>query len=687
MDILANITHEPLKLCRENPIVVNIDAAPPTVVVRSGLRYSLELYAPAYYLSSQWKKVETFFATEEPPSEIGGTSILPGAFVEIQQHLDSLLFVTPPKFGQSSISVCDGLTSPFYTRAIVKNGSSVVYDSITPTGYAYKGGVAMSDYADYKDIFFTNFIGSGRKFLSWQSTTKKVFPSSPEFLYFITNFSPLPTSFKTRVKVFYDDNTNETITIQTFQGITAFTVYSIPVGPLALGLDKLTKVVTSYEVWLCNQDCERLSEIRTYQLETKYRKNIKHILFSGSLGNFDTLTCVGKATENFKVTRQTSERYSGFDYLPNFSEKVVSKATGEREIVINTGWINKAQADYLIELLLSRDIFITTDREFLPLTLTNDTYTVSDTDEFLVARQFIFSYTNAEKNYSKLPIAPPKVQQPTGWKAYIFGSCLLNANGKRIGRQGVSMLEKYYLSSGQSVRPQVVKRNIPGTEGYIDSIPTNACNVTPFLNTVIVREGSYNRSNCQTGFGGGTATITISASLYGSELNQADADAKAESTFARTDTQAFADQHGVCLSAPQYYSVVGIPVGKWNYRISPNAVNTNEAILGGRAAYTGSQSDTFFGNHWSMGGQVDNVNIFPQGSNNLILPCDPANSQPYFVQVTGWNMERIVTIYVNGTVAVTQTITPANFQENGGSYRVSLPLIIPSKATIYVNIE
>jgi hypothetical protein len=486
----------------------------------------------------------------------------------------------------------------------------------------------------------------------------------------------------------YDDNTSEIITVQTFQGITSFTVYSIPVGPLALGLDKLAKVVTCYQVWIANQDCERLSEIRTYQLETKYRKNIRHILFSGSLGNFDTLTCVGKATVNFKVVRQTSERYTGFDYLPSFSEKVVSQATGEREIVINTGWINKTQADYLIELLLSRDIFITTDREFLPLTLTNDSYTVSDTDEYLVSRQFIFSYTNSEKNYSKLPIAPPKVQQPTGWRAYIFGSCLLDANGKRIGRQGVSMLEKYYLSSGQSVRPQVVKRNIPGTEGYIDSIPTNACNVTPFLNTTITREGSYNRSNCSTGFGGGTATITIAAGLYGSELNQADADAKAEAAFARTDTQAYADANGVCLSAPQYYSVAGIPVGKWNYRISPNAVNTNDAISGGRAAYTGAQSDTYFGNHWSMGGRVDNVNIFPAGSNNLTLPCDPANAQPYFVQITGWNTQKIVTIYVNGTVVVTQTITPANFQENGASsYRVSLPSIIPSKATVYVNIE
>jgi Family of unknown function (DUF5977) len=547
MDPIATLTYEPLKLCRQNPIVVNIDAAPLTITVRSGLRYYLELYLPINYQSTTFEKVETLEASEEPPYQIAGAWIVPGAYVEIQQHIDSFLSSTLPSFGQKNISVCESLTVPYYYKSIVKNNGIVISESTSSTFWAYKGGISMNDYADYKDLFFTYFIGNKKRFLTYAKNPKTVLPSSPEFLYFIVNFSPLPSAIHLRIMLKYDDDSTEILTARSFSQITAYTVYGFPVGPVALDLEAMPKIVISYNCWVANQDFEQISEIRTYIIDSDYRRNIKHILFSNSLSVFENITCLGANSEKLSVERTSSERYVGFDYLPSFSEKVISLSTGERQLIVSTGWILKSENEHLSELFLSREIFVMTDRAYLPLLLLNQDIKVNANDDTLIAQTLTFSYTKPEHNYSRLPIAPAVTVQLTGWRMLTLGDCLSDANGIRTGQRAVSFLEKYYLSTNQAVRPQVVKPNIPGTDGYIATTMSGQCTVTPFLNVAIIRQGTHLRSVCPSGFVGATAIITIAAQIYGSEISQADADAKAEAAFARADTQAYADQNGACV--------------------------------------------------------------------------------------------------------------------------------------------
>jgi len=688
MDKFANITHEPLKLCRENPIVVNIDAAPITITDRSKIRYYLELFVPASFLSEKYEKVETYTATEEPIYQSSDTSILPGAFVEIQQYLESLLFVSLPIFAQRDMAVCQGMASPFYTNWIVQNNGVVVSSKRSDTAYAYNGGIAMRDYSAYKDTFFTEFIGGSRRFLTYQSNNKKVLPNSQEFLYFLTNFSPLPTELNLRVQIYYADGTTEIFTAKSLQSITAFSVYCLPVGPTELGLDQLEKSVLSYEVWLNNENNQALSEPRNYILDTKYHKNVKQIMFSGSLGNFDTLTFIGKNAENFKVQKQMSERYSGFDYLPNFSEKVVSKITGEREITVNTGWISKNQGEYLAELLLSREIYLLTDRAFLPITLTNDSYITSDTDEYLVGREFIFSYTNPERMYSNLPISPKMVFQVTAWRAYVYGACLLDANGIRTGYQSVEMIEKYYTKSNVSVRPQVVKKNIPEREGYTEPVKTDACSVTPYYSAKIEKQGSYIRTTCTVGFGGGKATIVIPAKKYGSEISQADADAKAESEFKRTDTQAYADANGICVSSPEFYQVA-VADGKFNYRFADETIKKEmkNVFAGGPGSENKNKTMLVYGNGWFI---QDNTNpnsiLYPEFSNDMALPIDSGTN--YRVYVNGYNIPIRLRVWVDGKLIHDHIITASDFKALNYQYQFYMNrangfMPFPNKAMVY----
>lgn len=249
------------------------------------------------------------------------------------------------------------------------------------------------------------------------------------------------------------------------------------------------------------------------------------------------------------------------------------------------------------------------------------------------------------------------------------------------------MLEKYYLNNNQSVRPQVIKRNIAGTEGYIDSIQSSACDATPFLNTQILRNGSYLRTNCGGGFGGGKAVITIPAGLYGSEISQSDADAKAESAFERTDTQVYADANGACLASPEFYQVI-VPNGKWNYRFQDETTGTTQNIFAGGPGSANSDNGLIaYGNAWFIQNNYNpNSLIFPQNSNDMVMPLDGLLN--YRIYVNGFNVPKRLRVWIDGTLIHDYTISAAEFQASGSQYQFIMNYVngfmpLPNKAMVY----
>src|SRR5690606_16153363 len=148
--------------------------------------------------------------------------------------------------------------------------------------YIVKAGISEVDYATYKEHFFTEFVGQQRRFLTWAANPKTIHPDQPEFLYFLTNFTPSPTRIRTCFQVNYRDYTAEDGFSGELENVFPYTAYCIPVGPKALGLDLKAKEVISYRVWLINEQNERISEIREYRLDQDYRRNVRFLLFANS---------------------------------------------------------------------------------------------------------------------------------------------------------------------------------------------------------------------------------------------------------------------------------------------------------------------------------------------------------------------------------------------------------------------
>lgn len=691
MEILSDSTFEPMCLSR-NPIEINVEAFDPDAETRAGIRYYLDLYMPSYYQSNEFEKKSTLEASEQPPYMVSSSRIFPGANFSIEELIDSYLLVKPPSFGQTKISVCPEATVSFYTKWKSKQGAQEEIGT-NPMLWALKAGIQEEYFADWKDSFFTDYIGKNRSFLTFEPKTKRVRTDQPTYLYWLSNMSPTPQKITLRVLVAYTDGTKEYFNKANLSGIMAYTVYCIPVGATELGLGELEKEVESYQVWLINENNERLTEIREYIIDYCYVRNVKYVLYQNSLGGFDTLCMTGQTTENIKVERQLFEREQPFGYSATFSERTINTIVGRRELVVNSGWIEKDKLWQYHDLMYTKYIMLVTDREYIPLVITNDSIIKNLDDDNLTSREISFEYSNREESVTPLPPAPVKVERPTSWRPYVFGNCVLDASGRRAGLQIVNVIVKYYIDDGTNVKPLEIKPNTPDTDGYIPPVPTSACalSTTPYLSAAINRVGSFTRNNCPNGQTGSKAIVKIAAQAYGSELSQSDADAKAEAAWKRLNTQDYANNPingATCSVAPELYAIAGgVPAGKFNYRwFDKSGGDSGGQLYGGPGAY-GTSAEVVYGVGWAIQSNINPASVkYPQGSNDCILPCDSGGFD-YRMTMGGNLLQKTIKLYYNGELKVTRVVTPAEFQANNYYITVTFPTPIPSSATVYLSVE
>ncbi|SFD46526.1 DUF5977 domain-containing protein [Spirosoma endophyticum] len=631
-----------------NPIVVNVDAADPVAIVgRSGLRYFLQLMVRDYYGANTFSQLIEFEGSESPPESVAGGTIFRGTFFELQDQLESLLYRTAPTFGQTGLSVCDGLVTPYYVKTRIENNDVLLSEDTSTVQYAIKAGVAERDFLAYKDTFFTDFIGKNGRFLTWAEDGKRVQPGQPEFLYWLCNCSPVPAQLNLICEVITSlpDQDRDFFTVSSLTNLTPMTVFSAAVGPDALGLNNRTVPVAAYQVWLEDESGNRLTEVRTYRMDPEFRRNVRFILFANSLGGYDTISLTGQGEEEVKATRTVSDRYSDYSFSPQYAEKVIDAVTGDRQLTVNSGWMSQTARNYLMELVLTKDAYVVTDRAFLPLLPTLETIKQTVDDEGPIGRLLTFRYANPERNFSNLPISPAAGSvRPTGWRPKAM-ACLLNANGIRTGLMAVTMIEKYYLDTGVRVVNAPIKPNLPGSEGYIPPDYSLACQTTPFLSVAINRPTTVVRSNCPAGQVGGPATIVIPAGTYGSELSLKDANAKAEAEFTRLNTQAYVDVNGTCIIAPELYNVV-VPADKWHYRSS---TPTKMAVV-----FRNYDKYPVWGNYINYQAP-DNVNTFAFGSNDLNFPATTYGYLNINVYGISGTKKRLMT-YKNGVLLTTKNL-------------------------------
>jgi hypothetical protein len=632
-----------------NPIVVNILAHEPvTLIDRTGLSYELEVYIPTSYGASTWKLLGTVEAREEPVETVGSVDIYAGAFFEISGLLDAVLETSKPAFLQEKISVNSQMVTPYYCVAKIYNNDELVDTQELASRYAIKAGVSELDYELYKDSFFTTFIGGERRFLSYKPVTEVVQGGGLEYLNFLTNYSADINSIHVKMYCRLKNGKTREGIVKTLDGVMPMNVYCIPV--------EFATDVESCSVWLLNQDDLRISEVRNYLVDPRYKRRLKRILFENSLGVYETFNFFGESAETVNISRQVGERFIGYSYLAESSESVTRSIRANRELSIAINWASKGVAEFLTDLMYSKNVFLETDRSHLPLTPIDESYVVDNDAEDWAGRRFLFSIGKTETNYSNLPTPELVAERPKGWRQ-LTTACQLDSRGRYNGYLQVVTIERYYLDNGELVLPRQIKPNINGEDGYIVPVLSGSCAPasTPYLSAAISRAGSYRRNNCTGELWGNYPTINIAAGAWGSLLNLADANTKAENEWLSLDTQVYANANGACDVSPYLYTIPGgVPSGRfWTRLQTPSKSQTTLSAISWQ--YVGDPGHRP-GNGWWNQEQANLTDVAPTDTWDVSFPVKAGSGYSFTLYLNG-GPSRTFKYYINGILKQSGTYT------------------------------
>lgn len=551
MEFWLDANYTDLQLGR-SPIIINVDAVVinPTDADRSNLRYVLEVWVQNGYRATDFVQVAELMAREEPI--LAGATLSQGAFFRIEERLVAELSVeTPTVSANSRFQVLSGSTRQYYTIAKRYNGSTPI-DSVTSvTAWVVDAGLSTADFRDWGTRFFSDFMGSGRRFLTWQADRKVIGRQQREWLYFLSNFTPLPQALKLwRRQVKYnepdaDDPSGYRVideTVDSIEGVSPFTVYGIDVR-----VNDLPDNISTVIYWLTNENDEIVSERRTYVISDDAVRNEQNLIFENSLGGFDTLRLLGDLTESMSLQRVVSVKWAGWNFAAEFTEREISDVRGIKEILVTTGYLSKVQQKWLSDMALSRKFWLLREKGLIGLEPAFSNYLIGDSRDQASGRLLAFREMSELLSFSNLPNSD--VLEAFAWRMNRT-SCGLDGFGRRNGQKVVLDLELYDITTNEVVRPRRVEANVANHPGYIAPFLNSICDAasTPFSSAEISRMGTFLRDDCGAGFQGAAAATQVSIAMFGSELSQADADAKAEAAWMAKNTQAYANEFGNCIA-------------------------------------------------------------------------------------------------------------------------------------------
>jgi|GEM_PF-2995556 len=555
-----------------NKIVVNVPAYDLAgEYVRTKLAYFLDVYLPEAPGSASFELFETLEARERPVESNGGVAIYNGAFFEIQdlisgfleEQLNASAGAMDPKFGLDAITTINGMTTPYYCVYRVEDAAVNVATVTLTSRWALRSGISEHDYAEYHSDFVKDYIGTNRRFLTNKPDGGYYQDGQPERLYWLHQYDFDLAEVALKTVVTYNDGAEASFETLNTQGIEPMGVYGFPVScPVAISNMDVAKFTVYLVGKIDGGAFERISEVRYFKAEAGYRRNTKYVLFENAFGVFDLLTLHGQSATNVSVDTLMGEHFVGYDYLVQAAERKIISKSAMRSLSVAMHWINKALAFYLTDFIFARAYYLVTDRAHIPIFNQTDGYPIADDAEEISSRSFVFEYSNKESNFSDLPVKAASEARPTTWTP-LSTACLLDANGKRYGLSGAIMLQKVYLDDGTAVQPREVKPNTVNEDGYLAPAESDSCAVatTPYKSAEYARVSDYRNTTCDDPEIGGAVTITIAAEKWGSELSQADADAKALAAWNALNTQAYANANGACILP----NTNGLRAKFWNF--------------------------------------------------------------------------------------------------------------------------
>lgn len=262
---------------------------------------------------------------------------------------------------------------------------------------AIMGGIQKEYFPDID--FFNSFLNAKKQYLTWQNKVKRVQRKQEEYLYFYVYKEIF--DLRVWVRVYYDDEEQSELWDQHFiekSDVKEGEIYCIPIGFIHGGIQALdpSKPVRKYDVGVWDTDGDTIGHTRTYILDETPSPYTRYFLFQNSLGGMDTLRTTGKSMKDFQGEIDIYEQILPENYSLQTAQFRKSYASFINETEVSSGHITKQAADYLQELLLSKEVYEITDGIRVPVIIDTDSFRIySDGDYRYHLR---FNYRTAYRN-------------------------------------------------------------------------------------------------------------------------------------------------------------------------------------------------------------------------------------------------------------------------------------------------
>jgi len=268
------------------------------------------------------------------------------------------------------------------------------------------GGLSKLQWASID--FFLEYLPTKKKFMTWAPVIKPVDKYQEDYLnYFV--FDKTTFTLKFKLKVYYDDATNETIITTPIDATAQYgDLYQFPAGPVNSGAMAAAgaagKNLVKYEISLLNQADALISEVRTYILDAVSHPRKRLFMFLNSLGSYEVLRFTGVAERQAIINKNEIAKFLPYNYSSLDGEREMNDVSLRESDNFSTGYFNdqygKLWLDYMKDLLLSKRVFDVTDGTRVPVMIQPATYPMGADQNYEYYVRFVAADAYEDENYT-----------------------------------------------------------------------------------------------------------------------------------------------------------------------------------------------------------------------------------------------------------------------------------------------
>lgn len=259
----------------------------------------------------------------------------------------------------------------YYIRYAEQYGSKQTIKKVkeTPVKWVMLGGTGKATHETFS-IADTFHVGGFHLFLKQEAATKTVTKKQREWLSLVWLTGDIAL-LKLKVKTYFTEGDPVEHDAFTVADVAKYDKITFPAGHTQLNLPGLylDKMVSHYEVWLTNSLNERVSEVRTYQMNYKYDPYAKWFHSLSSLGGYDTFYTTGEGSTEYQLVMERATLTKSHTFKFEDGEIKEFNPSLEHKEKVLSGFLTKRELKRYRDFFLSWNKFEVKNDRAYPIVL------------------------------------------------------------------------------------------------------------------------------------------------------------------------------------------------------------------------------------------------------------------------------------------------------------------------------